>query len=114
MNILIWGFISVVIVGLIFMAGYLFAAREYEKDLRFYKDCIKNQRTVLQAQNSSHLKTLEEYQVAEKGLQYWIECKIDSKATEISNLSTGTINEAFCRGEKFSFQAVLLHLKGYL
>ena len=114
MNFLIWGFISVVVVGLIFMAGYLFAAREYEKDLRFYKDCIKNQRTVLQAQNSDHLKTLEDYQVAEKGLQYWLESKIDCKADDISLLHTGTLDEAFKRGEKFSFQAVLLHLKGYL
>ena len=114
MNILIWGFIYVVIAFAVFGAGYLFAAREFGKEVRFYKDCIKNQRTVLQAQNSDHLKTLEEYQVAEKGLQYWIECRIDSKAAEISNLDSGTLNEAFCRGEKFSFQAVFLRLKGYL
>jgi hypothetical protein len=114
MNYVIWGFIYFVAVLFIFFAGYLFAAREFGKDVKFYKDCIKNQRTVLQAQNSDHLKTLEEYQVAEKGLLYWIECRIDAKAAEISNLDNGTINEAFCRGEKFGFQAVLLHLKGYL
>jgi hypothetical protein len=114
MNYVIWGFIYFALVGVVFGCAYLFAAREFGKDVRFYKDCIKNQRTVLQAQNSDHLKTLEEYQVAEKGLQYWIECRIDAKATEISNFDNGTINEAFCRGEKFSFQAVLLHLKGYL
>ena len=114
MNFLIWAFIYAAIAFGVFGAGYLFAAREFGKDVRFYKDCIKNQRTVLQAQNSDHLKTLEEYQVAEKGLLYWVECRIEAKAAEISNLDSGTINEAFCRGEKFSFQAVLLHLKGYL
>jgi len=114
MNILIWGFIYVVIAFAVFGAGYMFAAREFGKDVMFYKDCIKNQRTVLQAQNSDHLKTLEEYQVAEKGLQYWLESKIDCKADDISLLHTGTLDEAFKRGEKFSFQAVLLHLKGYL
>jgi hypothetical protein len=114
MNYFIWGFISVVIVGLIFMAGYLFAAREYEKDLRFYKDCIKNQRTVLQAQNSDHLKTVEEYIIAEKGLGLWIENKIDLQSERLSLTCSGTLENALQRGEKFGYQNVLLHLKGYL
>jgi len=55
MNILIWGTIYLIIASAIFGAGYLFAAREFGKDVKFYKDCVR----MLRVQILGHVQEIE-------------------------------------------------------
>ena len=60
---LFWLVGAFLVVLVSFGAGYLVAARGFGKEVRFYKDCIQNQKTTIQG----YLQEIELMQRAMKG-----------------------------------------------
>ena len=107
---LIFG-VSIVLV-VFFSWGYLFAAKDFGKDVKFYKDCIKNQRTVLIATNKAHLEALEDLSVKEKALIVFLEQELEKTATAVYQSLPGSLDNASKRGERHGLWRVLLHVQG--
>lgn len=112
MDILLWGIIYFISALSVFGFGYLFAAREFGKDVKFYKDCLKNWRGKDLEAQAELRKVREERLEKDEALIAYLNERIDVQEAKIAASTGGTLDNAFKRGEQYGYWAVLLHLQG--
>ncbi len=60
METLFWIGVCILAAAFIFCMGYLFAAREFGKDVKFYKDCVNTLRVQIQG-HIQEIQTLKRF-----------------------------------------------------
>ena len=105
---------ALILLAVFFSWGYLFASKEFGKDVKFYKDRIRNQRTVLIATEKAHLEAIEDLSVngKEKALLVFLEQELEKTATAVYQSVPGSLDNASKRGERYGLWRVLLHVQG--
>lgn len=110
---LFWIGVAVILAGLIFGLGFLFAVREMGKDVKFYKDCVR----VLRGENVKQELKYQENRgkvLIDAPFILWLNRQIAAKDESISMTHSSTLANSFECGERSGYLSVLQHLQGFL